>query len=146
MNFGKKVVVAVDMHDTSREQLKQLKDVLFLKDSEIHFVHVYQTTNMAYGLGEFCQVLPVEPDRKSIEQSVISSLIQSTQDLAVPGAKSICKCLFDENPKEEFCLYAKEVKADTMVIFTRQKHGIFESSFAQYAARHSPCHVLILKP
>ena len=146
MEFGRRVIIAVDMQETTPAQLKQLRKLEFLKQAEIHFVHIYQTTNVIYGMGEFCQVYPIEPDRKALEQSIISSLVQLCQHHVDLGAKVVYRCLFDENPKEEFCLYAKEVKADTMIIFTRERHGLFESSFSQYASRHSPCHLLILKP
>ncbi len=146
MDFGKKIIVAVDLNETSREQLSQLKDLSFLKDAEVHFVHIFQTTIMTYGLNEFCQIYPVEPDRLELQVSVTKSIKDLCQGIVDTGAKIVFRCLFDENPKEEFCLYAREVKADTIIIFTRERHGFFESSFAQYAARHSPCHVLILKP
>jgi nucleotide-binding universal stress UspA family protein len=145
MNFGKKVLIAVDMTETTKSQLRELKKLEFLKGSDIHFVHVFQTTIATYGYGEFCQMYPVEPNRKEIENSLISSMTQMSDGALEAGTKITYRCLFDENPKEEFCLYAKEVGADTIIIFTRQKHGIFESSFAQYCARHSPCHVLVLK-
>ena len=143
MSFGKKVVVAFDLNDSSAKQLKELGQLEFLKDAEVHLVHVYQTTIMTYGLGEFCQIYPAEPDRGEIERSITSTITRLLPD---HSSSLKIRCLFDENPKEEFCLYAKEVKADTVIIFTRERHGIFESSFAQYAARHCQCHVLIMRP
>ncbi len=145
MDFGKKVVIAVDLQETTAAQLKLLKKMDFLKNAEVHFVHIYQTTNVIYGMGEFCQVYPIEPERKTLEQSILSTLVHLCQGV-VDSHKVLYRCLFDENPKEEFCLYAKEVKADSMIIFSRERHGLFESSFAQYASRHSPCHLFILKP
>lgn len=145
MEFGKKVLVAVDLQETTAAQLAQLKGLDFLKQAEVHFVHIYQTTNVIYGMGEFCQVYPVDHDRKGLEQKIMPALIKLCQG-AVDSPKVQYRCLFDENPKEEFCLFAKEIKADTMIIFTRERHGLFDSSFAQYASRHSPCHLIIMKP
>ncbi len=144
MNFGKKIVVAVSLEETSHSQLAELHKLEFLKNAEVHFVHVYQTTNMGYGLGEFSLVYPVEPDRGSLEKALREALIKSCQG-CISGSQVIYQCLFDANPKAKFCLYAEEVKADTVIIFTRERHGLFESSFAQYAARHSKGHTLILK-
>lgn len=146
MEFGKKIVVAVDIQIASADQLFQLKWLNILTNAEVHFVHVYQTTIMTYGMGEFCQIYPAEADRKSIAVSVTEVMRKLYEGSVDPGTKVVTRCLFDENPKEEFCSYAKEVKADTMIIFTRERHGLFDSSFAQYVARHSPCHVLILRP
>lgn len=145
MSFGKKVLIAVDLQETSASHLKQLSELSFLKDAEIHFVHVYQTSNVIYGMGEFTQVYPAEEDRKVIENALLPSIIKLCQG-SVGTQKVHYRCLFDENPKEEFCLYAKEMKADTMIVFTRERHGLFDSSFAQYASRHSPCHLIIMKP
>ena len=146
MHFGKRVIIAVDLQNTSGVQLRQLRNLEFLKHAEVHLVHVYQTTIMTYGLGDFCEVFPAEPDRAMVEQSVIATMVKLWQDNCDAGAKVVYRCLFDENPKEEFCLYAKETKADTMIIFTRERHGFFESSFASYATRHSPCNLIVLKP
>lgn len=146
MEFGKKVVIAVDIQIATSDQLSQLKWLNILRNAEVHFVHVYQTTIMTYGMGEYCQMYPAEADRKSIALSVTKIMDKLYEGSLGPETKIVTHCLFDENPKEEFCAYAKEVKADTMIIFTRERHGLFDSSFAQYAARHSPCHVLILRP
>lgn len=144
MDFGRKVIVAVNLEETTKEQLAMLRSLEFLKKAEVHCVHVYHTTNMGYGLGEFSLALPVEPDRQALEKSLTETLKESCRD-CFSGEKVTYKCLFDADPKEEFCLYAKEVKADTIVVFSRAKHGIFESSFAQYVVRHTNCHTVILK-
>lgn len=146
MNFGKKVVVGVDLQETTPERLRGLRQLEFLKGAEVHLVHVYQSTNVIYGMGEFCQVFPVEEDRRKLQETAVARMVQLSEGVFGSETKVVYRCLFDENPKEEFCLYAKEVKADTIVVFTRERHGIFESTFASYAARHSPCHLLILKP
>ena len=146
MKFGHKVVVAVDLNETSRERLKALRNLDFLKHAEVHFVYVYQTSYATYGMGEFCEVYPVESDRKTIEQAVLATLVDLGQKVLDPAIKTVHRCLFDENPKEEFCLYAKEVKADTIIVLTHEKHGLFESSFAQYCGRHTPCNLIVLKP
>lgn len=142
----KKIAIAVDLQDTKKEQLRALRDLEFLKCAEIHFVYVYQTTSMIYGLGEFCQVYPLEFDRKGIGESLRKSLENFCQDTVETSEKVLHHCLFDPNPREKFCAYAKEEKADMIIILTRERHGFFESSFAQFAARHSPCHTLILRP
>lgn len=145
MGFGNRVVIAVSLEETTHAHLATLRDLKFLNEAEVHFVHVFQTTNMGYGLGEYALVYPPEPDRKALEKSLIEALKKSCCD-CFPKGKVVYKCLFDQSPKEEFCLYAKEVEADTIIVFTREKRGFFESSFAQFVSRHSPCHTLILKP
>lgn len=146
MIFGHKVVIGVDFNEKCKEQLESLQELSFLRNSEVHLVHVFQTTSMVYGLmAEYSLVYPVERDRKEIEKSIEAKLLSLSESVFGPQVKIVTKCLFDENPKEEFCLYAKEIKADTIIVFSRIKHGIFESSFAQYCNRHSHCNLIILK-
>lgn len=146
MNFGNKIVVALDLQDTSSTHLSRLNELNLPGGTEIHFVYIYQTAITTYGLGEFCQIYPADPDRGELELTFVNAMMKRCQEVSRITDKIIYRCLFDENPKEEFCLYAKEVKADTLIVFTRERHGFFDSSFAQYAARHSPCHLIILKP
>lgn len=137
MNFGKKVLVAIDLSEVSKEQIKTLRNV-----------HVFQTSSYGYGVGfgELSMIYPLEDDRKLIEQSVLANLIKLTQEIFSPETRVITHCLFSDNPKEKFTEFAHEIKADTAVIMTREKHGFFDSSFAQYVNRHSKCNVVILKP
>lgn len=146
MNFGNKIVVALDLQDSSSSHLRRLQDLDLPKGAEVQFVYIYQTAITTYGLGEFCQIYPTDPDRSELELAIVSAMMKRCQDVSGITDNVIYRCLFDENPKEEFCLYAKEVKADTLVVFTRERHGLFDSSFASYAAKHSPCHLIIIKP
>lgn len=146
--FGERVIVAIDLNDHTSENVKMLRQLQFLKQAEVHFVHVFPTIVYTYGISEFALIYPVQEDRNSIEKFVLSSLLKHTSDL-FPDAETprvITQCLFDESPKKKLCTYAQEIHADTIIVMTREKHGIFESSVAQYLARHSKCHIVILKP
>ena len=147
MKFGKKVVVAVDMNETSFEHMKMLRHLDFLKQSEVHFVHVSQSNSYGYGFGEVSLVYPTAADQELLEQVVQTKLNKWSQEVMPMGSQGnvTTRCLFDEKPKEKLCLYATEVNADMIVILARDKHGFFDSSFSQYVTRHSKCHVLILK-
>jgi nucleotide-binding universal stress UspA family protein len=145
MHFGKKIVVAVDLSHFGHTELKSLKQLHFLETAEIHFVYVFQTTNMRFPASTLSY--PLEEDRRLIEESTIATLAKLGSDY-LPGeraAKLICKCLFAENAKEEFSEYVEEIHADTVVVMSRERRGFFESSFAQYLAKHSRSNVLILK-
>jgi nucleotide-binding universal stress UspA family protein len=148
MTFGKKVLIAIDLSEVSTEQIKALKHVDFLKHAEVHLVHVFQTSSYGYGVGfgELSIIYPMEVDRKLIEQSVLATLVKLTQETFSPGTKIIPHCLFSDNPKGRFTEYAEEMKADTLVVVARDKHGFFDSSFAQYVNCHSKCNVVVLKP
>lgn len=147
MRFGKKVVIAVGLNPGMFEMLKEVKGLEFLKHSEIHLVSVFKTIDYAYGLGEFSLVFPIADDRKAVEQSIKAALVKLWQDIAPAGfeGKVVPQCLFDENPKDKFCQYVGEVHADAVIVATRKKRGIFESSFAQYVSKHTDADVIILK-
>ncbi len=147
MKFAKKIVVAVAMTDEISSQLSPLRNMSFLRESEIHFVHVFNTINFSSMIGDFPMVYPVEADRISIQESVVALLTKIAKDVLPANYEGHVhhKCLFDENPKSLFCDYVKENHADLVIIPTRQKHNIFDSSFAQYVNKHSLANMILLK-
>ncbi len=147
MAFAQKVIIAVGLDDLGNEELSPLKKMDFLQASELHFVSVFKTIDYTYGLGEFSLVFPVSDDRKSIEENILSKLKKISDRVTPNGFKGSIyhHCLFDENPKEKFCHYIKEMKADTVIVAARKKRGLFESSFTNYVAKHTEADVIILK-
>ncbi len=147
MKFARKVLLAVPLIDNMGDMLKGVKGMDFLKDSEVHLVTVFNTINYAVGLGEFPLVYPVIEDREKIELAIITKLNALKKEI-LPEAiveKSVAHCLFGENVKETFCDFAKEVKADTVVVATRKKRDFFESSFAHYVTKHLDADIIIIK-
>ena len=147
MNFARKVIVPVNMDNNLGEVLKPLRGLEFLNRCEIQLVHVFQTTNMAYGFGEYSLIFPLETDRKKFEESVVSTLSKVSSELFPLNfqGKVISKCLFSEDPKDTFCKYVTEEKADLIIVPARKKHGWYESSFAQFVTKHTEANILILK-
>ncbi len=149
MSFAKKVVVAVGLRNSvaSSDGMASLGEMSFLQESEVHFVHVFKTINYAAVFGEFTAVYPMESQRLEIENSVLTSLVGLTKDVLPPNFKGrvIHRCLFTETPKLEFCDYAEKIKADLIIVPTRRKRGIFESSFAQYVNKHTRMNMILLK-
>lgn len=147
MRFAKKVVIAVGLNPGMFGMLKGVKAMEFLDHSEVHLISVFKTIDYAYGLGEYSLVFPIADDRKAVEQSVQGALVKLWEDIAPAGfqGKVVPRCLFDEDPKDKFCQYAGELKADTVIVAARNKRGFFESSFAQYVVKHTDADVIILK-
>jgi hypothetical protein len=147
MKFANKVVVAVGVDGDVKKQLEPLKKMSFLSHSEIHFVHVFNLINYVSYIAEFPIVYPVESDRKILQQSMLSLMTKMVSEVLAKDfeGKVIVQCLFDESPKAKFCEYVKEVHADTVIISTREKHGFFDSSFAQYVNKHSSANMIFLK-
>lgn len=145
MKFAQKIVIAVPLIENMAEMLTQVKDMDFLKNSEVHLVTVFNTINYAVGLGEVPLVYPIIEDRKAIEESVLGKLRNLRSEILPEHSKAHVECLFGENVKETFCQYVENVKANTVIIATRKKRDFFESSFAQYAIKHLDADIIILK-
>lgn len=147
MKFAKKVFIAVELSHQQTELLKPLKGMEFLSECEVHFVHVFPTMSYPVAFGEATLVYPVESDRAVIEQSALATLVKMSHDV-LPArfqGKVLQKVLFHDDPRKKFSDYAKEMKADTIIITTKRKHGFFESSFADYVNKHSDCNMIYLK-
>jgi nucleotide-binding universal stress UspA family protein len=147
MKFARKVLVAVGLNENLNDWLKPLKEMDFLKHSEIHFVHVFNTVNYSSWFGEFPLAYPVEADRHAIEEAVHSILITAGEKSVPAGfdGKMVQKVIFGENPKSAFSAYANEIKPDLIIVPTRHKHGLFDSSFGQYVNKHTHANVIFLK-
>ncbi len=147
MRLAKKAIVAVEISNHLPELLRELREMDFLAHSEIQFVHVFNTVTYSFGLGEFPLVYPVESDRKTIERSGIELLAQVTEKVLPRNfaGKASYRILFNDDPKWRFANHVKEEKADLVIIPTRSKHGLFDSSFAQYVNKHTDCNLILLK-
>lgn len=147
MKFSRKVIVAVGLSDDYIGMIKPVSEMEFLSHSEIHFVHVFNKMNYTTVFGEFPIVYPVEADLKSLEESIMAHITKVSKE-ALPknfSGKVILKCLFDTSPKDLFCDYVNEQKADLVIVPTRQKRGVFESSFAQFVNKHTHANMILLK-
>lgn len=147
MNFSKKVVVAVGLSDEMSGMMKPIRNMEFLSHSEVHFVHVFNTMNYTTVFSDFPIVYPIEADLKGIEESVIGFLAKTAKEVLPANFTGtvITKCFFDPSPKDKFCDYLKEIKADLVIVPTREKRGMFESSFANYVNKHSHANMILLK-
>ena len=149
MRFSKKVVLGIGLSSEMTELIKPLRDMDFLSHSEIHFVHVFNSTSFTTVFGDFPIIYPVAVavDPKAIEESVLTFLTKFSQEVIPDNFKGkvVTKCLFDNSPKDKFCDYVNENRFDLVIIPTRQKRGLFESSFAQFVNKHTHANMLILK-
>ena len=147
MKFAQKVAIAVNLAVEAKEEYISLKELNFLNECEIHFVNAFQTTTYSFGLGESALIYPVADDRKKLEESIVASLRQISNQIFGEGfrGKIHCHCLFSDNPKVAFSEFVHNKNIDLVVVSAREKRGLFESSFSQYVQRHTKSNVLILK-
>ena len=147
MKFAEKVVVAVGLSNDMTDMLRPMREMEFLAKSEIHFVHVFNSTNYTTVFSDFPIVYPIEADLKGIDESVLAFLARTTKSVLSEQfqGKIIYKCFFDPNPKSKFSDYVKESKANLVIVPKREKVGFFESSFAYYVNKHTHANMILLK-
>jgi len=113
----------------------------------VHFVHIFRTITYTFALGIAPLTYPIESDRKAIEESA-TSLLDSISKKVLGDkfeGKIILRTLFSENEKKSFTSYVQEQKPSLVIIPTKSKHGLFESSFAAYVNKNTETDVLMIK-
>ena len=147
MKFINKVIVAVNQDPNLMAILRPLGRMQDLRNTELHLVHVFPTVTYPMLLSSTALTYPLADERQTLEQEVLSQLARATDGLFAPdsGVKVVFKCLFSEEPKRKFCEYAQQEKADTLIVLAREKHGLFDSSFAQYVMKHSTANLVVIK-
>ncbi|HXH73462.1 MAG TPA: universal stress protein [Bacteriovoracaceae bacterium] len=142
---SKKIIVAVSLDGETHNALMKLKEVDIGHDTEVHFVNIVPVVLYARGMQFSLLTYPLPQERPAIEESVIDKLKGLKGEILPHHGKVVYKCIFDPNEKAAFNDYVLSEQADLVVVATRKKHGLFDSSFAQHLLKHSPGNVLILK-
>lgn len=147
MKYHKKVIVPVLLEENAVKYLSGLKDMESLRHAEVHFVHIFQTITYSFALAAAPLVYPVESDRKMIEESATSLLDFISKKVLGDKfeGKIVLRTFFSENEKKSFTSYVKEQNPSLVIIPTKSKHGIFESSFAAYVNKNTETDVLMIK-
>ncbi len=142
MSFAHKVAIAVDVSVEAPGEFDSLKEMNFLEKSEIHLIHIFQTTTYYGSL-----VYPVSAEREKLQQKIVA-LLKSIGEKNIPKnftGKIHFDCLFNDTPKKAFCDYVEKNHINLVVVSSREKRGLFESSFAQYVSGHTKANMIILK-
>lgn len=142
---ARKIVVAVSFEEETQKPLMQLKNMDIHPDAEIHLVHVIPVILYARGMSLSVLTYPLPEDRPRIEESVLKALTDVRNEIFPKHKNVVMKCLFDVNTKAYFTEYVEKEKADLVVVATRGRHGLFDSSFAQHQLKHSSANLLVLR-
>lgn len=146
MTFPKKVAIAIDtaLPVTILEPIRKME---WLNEAEIHLIHVFKLLNYGDGLS-FNVAFPFQQDRAELSEAVVNKMTELSSKFLPYGhiGKVIYQCLFDDNPKEKMNQYLHDHQIDLAIVGTRERKGLFESSFANYLCRHAACSVLVIRP
>ncbi|MFA7612801.1 MAG: universal stress protein [Candidatus Caldatribacteriota bacterium] len=147
MSFAKKIIVAVDFTNEINNLLKDMKEMSFIAGSEIQFVHVASKITYSFVFSNMPLVYPVEEDRKTIEESTIASLVKLSKEVLPENFSGKVRhlCFFSENPKQTFVEYVNAENPDLVIVATRLRKGLFESSFAHYVDKNTKANMLLIK-
>ena len=69
MEFMKKVVIAVPLSEKMSQMLMSVREMEFLKDSDIHLVSVLNTMTYTVGMGDYPLIYPLMEDRRALGRS-----------------------------------------------------------------------------
>lgn len=147
MSFAKRVALAVNVQTNMSGVYTTLSGIDFLRESEIHIVHVCPIITYPLVVSGMTMTFPIEDDRRHMERWVLGELMDLSRQILPRAEKERLNyhCLFSENPKHRFTQFLQEMRIDLAIIAAREKHGLFESSFAQYVTKESKSNVMILK-
>lgn len=94
-------------------------------------------------------------DSRRVEVLVDSSLRQAHElveraaKLLLDSGYRVTTAIEEGEPKTTIVAYAKQIKADMIVVSSHSRHGLRRlllGSVAEYVARHAPCTVEIARP
>lgn len=141
----KNVIVALPADaDIQKTIFDKLKNLSWLHDAHLHFVHVFKEEYYPYMVPS--TVYPSRDQKPTIKSTIEEIFDKLSTNLDF--AKTSSLCLFHTNPKKGMVEYLDESKANLVICFTPEKHGItgyFHSSFTEFLVKHSPCDVLVLR-
>ena len=146
MSYPAITVIAVDLKERSKEILEPIHRMVFLRDSEIHFVH--NVTEISYsGESLLKDKYPGEDTKPLIEVGIISKMKEMAKILLPYGHMEKVKfhCIFGDDPKRDFVKFSNSMKADLVIVATQEEHNIFHSSFSYFVGMNAEANVFVLR-
>lgn len=147
MTIKRKIFIPIEISRESANQLAELKDLSLLNNAEVHFIHLFQTMTYAFGIMEAPLSLPKENERDGIEKGGVELMRAIGENVLPAGFQGRVEyeLRFSDDPKRCFVRLVNNEKPDLLIIPCREKHGLFESSFAQFVNKHTSVNLLLLK-
>ena len=143
----KKIVICSDLNPACSKTLSRLPQIMDLKNTQIFFIHVFQSQLYNFDLVPY--VFPLPEQRPTIESSTNGLLSELGKNLDLKPGSFKVNCFFSYSRNEKIKEFLDDVKADLVVIATRGKHGVdgfFSSSLADYLCKFSPCDIFVMRP
>lgn len=147
MKMLKVAVLGIQFTEENLQTWKMVKDMDFLKDVEIHLVHISGASDHVMNSMLNLTLYPAQEARVIIEHAVTLKLEALAAEIlpADHSGKVHVKCLFSSHPKKEFCDYANKVGSSLVILAADKNKKISMGSFIQYQSLHSRSAVLVLR-
>lgn len=146
MSYPEKTIIAVNLNSNYHQHLLPLKEMPFLKQTNLEFIYVFPTVSYGFVL-EGTLSYPMPNERDTIIAEVEDRFHRLYAELFLDHQGTFKPvCLFSEKPQQELAKYVNETKADMLIIAPTLKKGIFESSFAAYLGKHAHADLFALRP
>lgn len=147
MSLSKKIVLAVPTETELIKNLTKAQNWIDLKNQEVVLVHFFP---ISHYMNEFTPyAFPDDSQKVEIKASICKMLENVRDTLNLSKEKTTLICEFTNSVRPDMVDFLKNQGANLLILATRGKHGIpglFDSSFAEYMNKYSPCDVLVLRP
>lgn len=140
-------VLGIQFTEDYLETWKLVKEMDFLKDVDVHLVHVSGASDHALNAALNLPLYPAQETRLVLEHAVTSQLEFLAPKILPAGhtGKVSLKCLFGSHPKKVFSDYVTKVGANLVILAADQDRKFSMGSFIQYQCLHSRAAVLVLR-
>jgi nucleotide-binding universal stress UspA family protein len=138
----KRILVAVDFSDTSREALRRTVEMARLLSSEVFCLHVIE---VPYGAGEAAFIAQNMKERSRAEKNRRRELAQLLEE---KGCDSANVKVVAGTPYHEILKEAAEANVDLIVVGSHGRSGVRRvllGSTSERVIRHSECPVLVYR-
>ncbi len=137
----KKIIVAFDDSEPSRESVNELMGISWGRDTEVSILSVAITESSLFG-----DELPVVSPNKKEMVELGKAAVRVAKSLASAIPLSSAKVLTSGHAGESIVSFAEENESDLIIIGDSghgRLHDFFLGSTAKYVLRHAPCSVWI---
>jgi nucleotide-binding universal stress UspA family protein len=139
------IVVATDFSDLSQAALMQARELALALGARVHFLHVVDELAARYiDLPDYPQMGLLQTTLERGARARMDALV--AQQPSPPGA--VGEVLTSRSPAETIVSYARDVKANLIVMGTHARAGVerfFLGSVAERVLRTAPCAVLNIR-
>ena len=139
-------LIGLDISANQNENLDSIRKMDFLKESDIHLVHVVKEYLAGYDIMFNSQIV-MEEDKEAIKLSVVNRLKEIGKEILPFNftGKVTYHCVFGFDPKQTLVNVAADLRANLMVLATRGDKQLFDESVSHFCGLHAPCDVLIVR-